>query len=214
MPITYHNLIILDRSGSMSSIRSRAVAGVNETLGTIRAFARDNGDTVQRVTLLAFCACRMQYIFDDKPIESIDNISPSDYEPCCSTPLYDAIGTACSKLLARSVSDPDCKVSVTIITDGYENASREWTREGISRLISSLKEKGWLIAYIGADHDVEHVAMSININNYMQFDKSEDGTAEMFRREARSRSRWMKMAKNVDTACLGSQCNDKYFDED
>ncbi len=213
MAITYHNLIILDRSGSMSTIRNQAVAGVNETLGTIRAFARHNPDTDQRVTLLAFCACRMQYIADDAPVDTVSDLTPDMYVPCCSTPLYDAIGTSCSKLLAKTISDPDCKVSVTIITDGYENASREWNHPAIARLIASLKERGWLVAYIGADHDVEKVAMSINITNHICFEKSPEGTARMFHREAASRSRWMTASKYRSADEMAADCNEGYFND-
>ncbi len=213
MSIIYHNLIILDRSGSMTDIRRQTVSGLNETLATIRSFARENPDTDQRVTLLAFCACRMQYIYNDKPIAEVTDLTLDQYEPCCCTPLYDAIGSACSRILGLTEGDHDAKVSVTILTDGYENASREWTHDSIARLIASLKQRGWLVAYIGADHDVEKVALSINITNHLCFDKTDEDTAEMFRKESRSRKKWMSRTKNL--CCDNDMCSasNSYFDD-
>lgn len=210
--MNYYNLIVLDRSGSMSSIRNQAIAGVNETLGTIRSFARQNPDTLQHVSLLPFCSCNMNYTYDNATIDRVGEFTRDMYIPCCSTPLYDAIGTACSKILALTAGDSQAKVSVTIITDGYENASKEWNHQAIAKLIADLKEKGWLFAYIGADHDVEKVAISININNTMKFEKSEEGTRQMFATERRSRESWMSRVKETPTCDMAAE-NDCYFEK-
>lgn len=212
MAITYHNLIILDRSGSMTSIRRQTVNGVNETLATIRCFARENPDTDQRVTLLAFCDCRMQYIYSNTPIGDIADLQYDQYIPCCNTPLYDAIGSGCSKILGLTAADPEAKVSVTILTDGYENSSREWDHAAIARLIVSLKERGWLIAYIGTGHDVEKVALSINITNHMKFEKTDKATMEMFRMEQEARKKWMAISKSVSSRDMPSAC-EGYFEK-
>jgi len=86
---------------------------------------------------------------------------------------------------------------VTIITDGYENASHEFSQTAIKSLIDSYKEQGWQFTYIGADHDVEQVAYSLHINHSLQFDKSEEGTQRMFAHDRRSRSRWMDRMKSI-----------------
>lgn len=210
--INYHNLIILDRSGSMESIRSEAVDGVNETLGAIKSFARKNPDTRQFVTLVMFCGCSIRRVWDHVDVGIVEKLTYRDFEPCCTTPLYDAIGQACMRQMTKSSNDNSCRHSVTIITDGYENASREWNVQSISQFISELKSKGWLFAYIGADHDVEKVAVTISIDNTMRFEKDAEGTREMFRRENRAREAWMgrvkcRMANMED-------CNSSYFKED
>lgn len=210
--MNYYNLIILDRSGSMTTIRNQAVAGVNETIGTIKAFARDNSDTCQHVSLMTFCGCSKGYVYDNTDVMKAVEFTTDMYTPCCSTPLYDAIGMACSKMLALTAGDPEAKVSVTIITDGYENASQEWSHEAIGRLIKDLKNKGWLFAYIGADHDVEKVAISINISNSMTFCHDAEGTQAMFVKESCSRKSWMERVKNVCASKM-PYCNDGYFNE-
>ncbi|MBR1543907.1 MAG: VWA domain-containing protein [Muribaculaceae bacterium] len=190
-----YNVIILDKSGSMDSIRTLAVGGVNETLGTIRAQQKANPDTTQLVTIVAFCSCEMKKIVDSKPIGQVKNLSLDDYQPCCCTPLYDAVGTTIVKTHRLVEGVKSASVSVTIITDGYENDSHEFDFTAVSRLIAQYKKEGWLFAYIGADHDVEAVAYSLHIDNALRFDKTEAGTHEMFVRERNSRQAWSaKMA--------------------
>ena len=59
-----HNLIILDRSGSMSSMRDAAVASVIETIGTIQSFIKKNPESKQTISLVTFCSCTKEYLFD------------------------------------------------------------------------------------------------------------------------------------------------------
>ena len=205
-----YNLIILDRSGSMSSMRNEAVASVNETIGTIKSFINENPDSQQTISLVTFCNCSRNYIYDMNDARIVDHIKVKDYQPCCGTPLYDAIGEACSRLHKTIENENDVAVSVTIITDGYENASKEWSHNAIKSLIEQYKEEGWLFAYIGADHDVESVAFALSIDNHMKFDKSSDGFCEMSRVESKARKNWMdKVCFDLDSP-IGGFCTN-YF---
>ena len=78
------------------------------------------------------------------------------------TPLYDAIGNTITAVHRMMENDRNAIASVTIITDGYENASKEYTHTAIRSLIEAYKSEGWLFAYIGADHDVEAVSFSLS----------------------------------------------------
>ena len=93
-----YNVVILDKSGSMTSIRKQAVDSVNETFGCIRSMRKKNAEQEQFVTLVAFCGCEQKVIYENTPIEKVNNITLADYEPCCMTPLYDAIGNVCTRL--------------------------------------------------------------------------------------------------------------------
>lgn len=205
-----YNLIILDKSGSMSSIREEAVNGVNETLGAIRAFVKKNPESKQYVSLIAFCSCGREYILRNENGAETRNLKYEDYEPCCCTPLYDAIGEGCTTLHKLLKGDPDANVSVTIITDGYENASKEWSGDDIKNLIETYRKEGWLFSYIGADHDVEKVAMSLSINNTLRFKKSKKGFEEMIAKELDARSKWMDGAMQCK---MSIDLNDNYFDD-
>ena len=87
------NVIILDRSGSMQRIRQAAVDGFNETLVGIKKAQEKFADTQEHfVSLVTFCSCETCNVFDKVPVGKAHPLSMNDYEPCCSTPLYDAMG--------------------------------------------------------------------------------------------------------------------------
>ena len=204
-PITVYNVIILDKSGSMSSIARQAIDGVNETIGSIRSAQEKNPDQKHMVTLVAFCGCEMKVIYDNVPVAEAKTLTDKDYRPCCMTPLYDAVGSTITRIHSLKSSDDNSLALVTIITDGYEKASREFTLTALKSLIDSYKEQGWQFTYIGADHDVEQVAYTLNIDHSMQFDKDEEGTIAMFAKERKSRLRWMERMADVMSAPCGSQ---------
>ena len=80
-------------------------------------------------------------------------------------------------------------VLVTIVTDGYENASREYNGSAVKALVDELKAKGWVFAYIGANQDVEKVAASMSITNTMCFDTTHEGTVAMGKKLKKARGR-------------------------
>ena len=191
-----YNLIILDKSGSMFNIKKEAVAGYNETLGSIKAAQLKHYDTQEHyISLAAFCGCGVDMIYDCMPVKDAEKMMTSQYNPCCGTPLYDAIGKSITALIHKTKTIEDVAVLVTIITDGMENASREWTGQTIKKLINERKEEGWMFSYIGADHDVEHVAATISITNTVVWTKTAEGTEAMIGNENMARERYFdKMA--------------------
>ena len=184
------NVIVLDKSGSMSSITRQAIDGVNETIGSIKSAQEKNPDQEHIVTLVAFCGCELKTIYDNTPVAEVKTLTDRDYRPCCMTPLYDAIGTTISRVHALKSQVPESLALVTIITDGYENASHEYSHAAIRALIESYKEQGWQFTYIGADHDVESVSYSLSIDHHLEFDKTAAGTHAMFAKVRKSRDRW------------------------
>jgi len=191
------NVIILDKSGSMSSIARQAIDGVNETVGAIKSAQEKDSEQEHTVTLVAFCGCEMRKLYDNVPVGEVKQLTEADYRPCCMTPLFDAIGSTITRVHQLKAAEDNAMASVTIITDGYENASHEFSGTAIKALIESYKEEGWLFTYIGADHDVEKVAYSLAIDNKMRFHKSASGTRAMFDKEQASRASWMRRMKEV-----------------
>lgn len=186
-----YNLIILDKSGSMESIRTSAINGYNETIGAIKAAQLKHNDTQEHfISLAAFCSCGVDMIYDCTPINEATKLTKDKYNPCCLTPLYDAIGITVKALSKKTDALEDAAVLVTIITDGAENASTEWSGQAVKALIDERKEEGWMFSYIGADHDVESVAASISITNTVVWDKSEAGTTAVIDNENDARNRF------------------------
>jgi uncharacterized protein YegL len=182
------NLVILDESGSMQSIKREAISGVNETIQTIRSAQNKYEDQEHLFTMVSFNSDAVKVIFDSVNIGQVLELKPEQYNPNCATPLYDAMGIALNKL--RKQVEMEDKVLVTVITDGEENSSKEYSGKAIKALVDELKALGWVFTYIGANQDVESVAASISITNVMNFQTTSEGTHAMFAQERKSRSRW------------------------
>lgn len=202
------NLIIVDESGSMSCIRKQAFSGMNETLSTVRQMQKKFTDTDQRVTLVTFDSEHMKWHYDNTPADKTQDLNWKDYSPCAATPLYDAMGNAISKVNAQVGSDDN--VLVTVITDGWENSSREWTLTMIKQLIEKLKQQHWIFTLIGTDNlDVEGMAAQMSIDEHMEFHQDAKETKRMFARERRSRARYNAYVS--EDACIPVG---KFFDEE
>lgn len=199
-----YNLIILDKSGSMNSIAAAAISGFNETVGGIRsAQERYKGSQEHFVSLFVFCNCDKSYIYENVPVEEIKTLTSKEYRPCCCTPLYDAMGISLNHLLNKIQNDKNATAVVTVITDGLENASREYSGKAIKALVDKLKdEEGWNFAYIGTNQDVEAVAASISIENTMCFEDTSAGMSAAWDTERKSKMRmYDRMQEDFDVCC-------------
>ena len=182
------NVIILDKSGSMESIRKAAVDGFNETLAGIKKAQEKYADTQEHfVSLLTFCDCEKKYVFDKVPVADAHKLSMEDYEPCCCTPLYDAMGFTLTTMRNHVKKQEDAVVVVTIITDGYENASKEYTGMAVKNLVEELKGEGWTFTYMGANQDSVKVAFNLSIRNSRNFAATEAGTVKAMAMDTNTR---------------------------
>ena len=198
-----YNLVILDKSGSMESIRTEAINGYNETLGSIKSTQLKFLDTQDHfVSLAAFCDCGIDMIYDMTPIKDAEKLTREKYDPCCCTPLFDAIGKTVKTLKKKIADVEDAAVLVTIITDGYENSSKEWDAKGVSKLIEECKEDGWMFSCIGAGEDVVKVATTISITNTMVWENTSEGTKKMFDEENEARERYCMEYNSLIDPCM------------
>lgn len=177
-----HNLILLDESGSMYPIKDQIISGFNETLETIRHAAKTIPNQEHVISMFSFNGIRVNEMYFGQPVEAVKKIDDETYDPNASTPLLDALGHAMSKVKAV-LPNENYKVVVTILTDGMENASREYSWDVIKKMIQDLKQAHWDFTYIGTDHDIEKVALNLSISNTMFFKKSKSGIANMFVQE-------------------------------
>lgn len=203
------NLIILDESGSMQSIKKEAVDSVNETVQTIRAAERKNADQEHFVSLVTFND-NVKTVYDCVPAVEVKELTSEDYYPDCCTALYDAMGLSLN-VLRPKVTEND-RILVTVVTDGYENASKEYDGKAIKALIDELKGKGWVFAYIGANQDVEQVAATISITNTMTFRTTPKDTMDMCVRVNKSRDRFYSRMSKPDFDAVAE--NEHFFDNE
>ena len=144
-----HLYFLLDRSGSMVSLREDTIGGFDTFIAEQRT-----APGRCRVTLAQFDN-EYDEVYADRDIATVPSLVLG---PRGSTALLDALGrlvvTAGERLAALPEAQRPGSVVVGVMTDGYENASRDWTHDRIKALIEQQShEYGWQFLYLGADQD-------------------------------------------------------------
>ncbi|MEZ7866029.1 MAG: VWA domain-containing protein [Paludibacteraceae bacterium] len=203
-----HNLILLDESGSMTSIKNTIIQGFNELVQTVKGIALQYPEQEHLISFFTFNGMGIKTLHFCEPVEKLSEIDERKYQPDAMTPLYDAMGFSFVKLRKELESITDFNVLVTILTDGEENSSREYSGEAIKRLVEELSQQRWTFTYIGADHDVEKFAVSISISNTMKFSKNEEDMKQMFAKEQSARAIYSRKIRMKEETGLF------FYDED
>ena len=186
--VKVHNVIILDRSGSMQSIKKAAIDGYNELLNGVKQAKEKFGDTqIQLLSLVLFDSTSIDTLYWDTDPEAAKQLDEKTYVPGACTPLYDAMGLTINRLQKETADDPNATVLVTVITDGYENCSSKFSGAAIKSLVEELTNMGWIFAYMGTDHDVDQVTKNLSIRNSMCFDKTSAATKQAWDEELDAR---------------------------
>lgn len=186
-----YNLIIVDESGSMGELRDITISGINELIGTIKQAQNDYNETQQHyLSLVTFDSPGqnnqpIRTIIDNRPIQEI--VTFDSYMPRGCTPLFDAMGQSLVNMKNFVGNDVNSAVVVTILTDGLENASKEWTSIRLKKLIEQLKEMGWTFSYMGSAHNVKEVTDLLSIENTVEFSHDMTGASHTWERERSSR---------------------------
>ncbi len=154
-----HLYFLLDRSGSMQSIKT-------DTEGGFSAFVEEQRRAVGecRVTLAQFDD-QYEIVFADTPVANIGRLN---LQPRGSTALLDAMGRLITEAGAALAALPEDQrpgsVVVAIMTDGLENASREWTHPAVKALVEQQTTAyQWQFLYMGADQDAIDVGTGLGV---------------------------------------------------
>lgn len=168
--------IILDRSSSMDSIRGETISAFNEQVDAIRKGSEEM-DT--RVSLVTFATGVDDPVIWNKPVDSLKKLTKADYQPNGMTSMYDAVGLTIDKLRALpEAEDKNTSFLVVIISDGFENNSKEYNSELISSRVKKLQDsERWTFTYLGANQDLAQVAKDtgIHLDNMMTFEANSAG---------------------------------------
>ena len=196
-----HNLIILDESGSMESIKTTIIQGFNEVVQTIKGIEKQFPEQEHFISFVSFNGLGQKLLHFIDPAKKLKQIDDKSYKPDASTPLFDAMGFSINKLKQALQGQSDFNVLVTIVTDGEENASKEFSGNDIKKLVEELKQNRWTFTYIGADHDVEKIAFSLSITNTLVFEKNAADIEAMFVKERSARTNYsQKIRMKEDTS--------------
>jgi hypothetical protein len=154
-----HIYVLLDRSGSMQSIKTDIEGGF---AAFVEEQQRAPGEC--RVTLAQFDD-RYDVVYSSVPVTQVP---PLDLQPRGRTALLDAMGrlitSAGDELAALPETVRPGTVILAVMTDGLENASQEWTRPGIKALVEQQSEKySWQFLYMGADQDAIEVGAGVGV---------------------------------------------------
>lgn len=185
--------ILLDRSGSMEDCRDTAIDAFNEyVMGLRRSDAVD-----ARLSLTIFDSQGIDLIAHIEPAKSFLELSRANYVPRASTPLLDAIGHAAAEI-DKVALRPGEKVALVILTDGFENASKEHTKDTIKKLLTDRQDnKGWLVTFLGADVDAFTEAQAIGIQGGKYLHLKKGKLAAAMRHASASQTRYAQTG-NID----------------
>jgi Mg-chelatase subunit ChlD len=188
-----HISVILDRTGSMESIRHDVIGGFNTFLKD-----QQNQSGKATLTLVQFDSQDpYEIVHRFRPIAQVPKLTAKTYVPRASTPLYDAMGRGINDLdqcLSQlEEDDRPSKVMVVIITDGQENASQEFTREQVQAMIKAKTETDkWQFIFLSADLEAMKDAETIGIDrdSSLQFSKSGRGSKAVFESLSKQTSKY------------------------
>lgn len=173
--------VILDRSGSMSTIADEVVGMYNRFIDE-----QKNLPDYAEVSLTQFDDL-YEETYIRRPLTCCESlVHGKTYQPRGMTALYDAVGKTINKINQDieklSMNKRPQRVLFVIITDGHENASREYMGKTIQDLIATYKkERGWDFIFLaaGIDSFAEGMRFGMSLDKCMDFDKSSSGLRSM-----------------------------------
>ena len=143
--------LLLDRSGSMRTMW-------DETIGSINGYVSKLNKT-DKVHLAVFDSVSHDVIRDVKVKNWVD-VTNQEVFPRGGTPLYDS----CGKIMTVAEEAKSKKTVLVVLTDGYENSSKEYTQDSIKAKVKSFETRGWEVVFLGANFDsVESVSGSVGV---------------------------------------------------
>lgn len=197
-------VVVLDRSGSMDTIARPTVEGINSFVKEQKA-----ADGEAYMTLVQFDNM-YETTYQTKPInEVIDLVVGETYIPRATTALYDAIGRTINELKTED------DVVFVIVTDGFENASKEFTQKMVFDKIEEKKKAGWNFIFLGANQDAMATGggLGISASNSMTFNANADSVNVMYSsissKLSNYRSAKMNFASNIVSSSLDFNDEDR-----
>lgn len=197
--------IVLDRSGSMESIKDDTVGGYNRFLSD-----QQKADGEGLLTLVQFDD-RYEVHSNAINLKSAEPLNNQTFQPRGATALLDAIGrtieTTGKRLEAMAEADRPAKVVFVIITDGHENASQRYTQNHINDMISHQRDTyKWEFVFLGANQDAITTATGFGIAaaSAMTYAANSVGTSNAFG----------AVSRNIASYRVGATLDAAFTDED
>jgi hypothetical protein len=174
--------IVLDRSGSMHSVKSDTIGGFDTFLSE-----QQSAPGEAAITLIQFDDA-YESVYRAISIKEAKPLDDKTFVPRGSTALLDAIGRTIhdtgKRLESMSESDKPAKIVFVVITDGHENASKEYSTAKVNEMIQHQRDVyGWEFVFLGANQDAitSAAAIGISVANAMTYASNSAGVRTSFR---------------------------------
>jgi hypothetical protein len=184
--------VIMDASGSMSSLRSDTIGGFNSFIEEQKKAAGE--------AIVSLCTFNSSYhhVYENKSLNDVAPLTVEDYYPAGSTALLDCMGytinSVGAQLAALKEEERPSKVIVLILTDGQENSSREFTKDQIKDMVTHQSEKyNWDFVFIGANMDAIEEGHGIGVANSFNYSATPEGTHNLYKSLSRSVTKYRMM---------------------
>lgn len=146
-------VFLLDETGSMHPHKAETIASFNKYLEETKKAETAEEPIYFHLTLFNSEKLEKRYVHE--PIKDVYGLTSLTYVPDFSTPLYDAIGQTISPIMGEAL--------MVILTDGMENASKEYSLPAVKALIEEREKAGWQFLYLGSTLDVAAAAMQMGM---------------------------------------------------
>lgn len=182
---------ILDKSGSMETVKQSTINGFNEYIQELRRKECDYSFT------LTLFDTSVQSIYTNAPLSEVRELSAETYKPDGGTALYDAVCETVERV--ERTMTPDQKSLVIIMTDGEENASTKFKMDQVKFLIEHLQRtEKWSFVFLGANQDSWMKAKDFGIHTYntSNFNATGKGVNQVFHTVAANTEFFAMSAQN------------------
>lgn len=179
MAKTTELIFIVDKSGSMMGLENDTIGGINSTI-------EKNKQVEGKATVtIVFFDTVMTTIMENVDIQECEGITADQYCPGGMTALLDAVGNTLTDRQKSWKKLPKAErpnAVVAIVTDGEENASKEWSYDQVKKLIEKMTKKGIEFLFLGANIDVAKAATDIGIraDRAAKYSYSSAGVASVY----------------------------------
>lgn len=200
-----HVLFVLDKSGSMEPIRKETLSGLNEQIQELKKTGRE----IKTFVSLVVFDSEVEFVRWEQPLEEFAELSEDEYKPGGMTAMLDGVGQGISRLKnSIGESQDDVSFLVIIVSDGHENASKEYGWQEVANIITEAKNKKWTITYMGANQDLSVVQKGLNIDagNITIWSNTLAGTQTAYSNMSGSLAMY-RCAREVTAAAAMDTCN-------
>lgn len=207
-------IFIVDRSGSMASIRRDMIGGFNTFIKEQQKLPTDC-----KVSFYQFDKTHdhpiVEKVYEQTPINAVSDLTEATFVPRGGTPLFDAVARVIREVQERYEKNNDDrpeKTLVVCITDGEENESKEWKAEQVKQMIENATgNEKWEFVYLGANQNAWQTGQSLGVSSSstMGYVASKGGTNDMWKSLSNQTMRYRSADAGVKKEFFSDEDRDK-----